>query len=94
MISSLSISEIKQKLVEMRQENLKLKEILKQNTLFMKQQFDVLLKWQEEMMKIHEQQKYKFENTKDLIKDLKKQNTDMKMRLQCLEHGRNRLDEV
>lgn len=92
MISSLSISEIKQKLVEMRQENLKLKEILKQNTLFMKQQFDVLLKWQEEMMKIHEHQKYKLANTEDLIKDLKKQNADM--RLQCLDCVGNRLDEV
>lgn len=80
--------------MKMRQENLKLKEIVKQNTLFMKKQFDVLSKWSEEMMKIHEHQKYKFANTEDRIKDLKKQNAGMKMRLECLKYVRNRLDEV
>lgn len=81
MIASLDSTEVHQKLTELLQENTKLKETLKQNNLAMKQQFNTLAIWQEEIMKVHQNHKKKFAQTRELINYLKKENVELKMRL-------------
>lgn len=81
MVSSLSIDEMQQRLTELLQENVKLKETLKQNNASMKQQFHILATWQEEVMKVHENHKQKFTETRELINQLKKENADLKTKL-------------
>ncbi|XP_046744366.1 optineurin isoform X2 [Diprion similis] len=80
LISSLSIEETQKKIKELLQENVKLKETLKQNNLAMKQQFNVLAAWQEEIMKVHQSHKQKFTETKALINQLRKENTELKLK--------------
>ncbi|XP_015524152.2 optineurin isoform X1 [Neodiprion lecontei] len=80
LISSLSIEETQKKIKELLQENVKLKETLKQNNLAMKQQFNVLAAWQEEIMKVHQSHKQKFSETKALINQLRKENAELKVK--------------
>ncbi|XP_046836242.1 WD repeat-containing protein 87-like isoform X1 [Vespa crabro] len=80
-ISSLNSSEIQQKLAELLQENVKLKETLKQNTVAMKQQFNTLVTWQEEVMNVHKNHKQKFKETRQLINVLKQENAELKLKL-------------
>lgn len=47
----------------------------------MKQQFNVLATWQEEIMRVHQNHKKKFAETRELINYLKKENTELKMKL-------------
>ncbi|GAB1859378.1 hypothetical protein CAJAP_00457 [Camponotus japonicus] len=86
MVSSLSTDEMQKKLSDMLQENVKLKETLKQNTLSMKEQFSTLAMWQEEVMKVHENHKKKFAETRELINHLKKENAELKTKLSHLQH--------
>lgn len=81
MIASWDTAEVQQKLNELLQENTKLKETLKQNNTAMKQQFNVLATWQEEIMRVHQNHKKKFAETRELINYLKKENTELKMKL-------------
>lgn len=80
-ISSLNSSEIQEKLTELLQENVKLKETLKQNTVAMKQQFNTLVTWQEEVMNVHKHHKQKFTETRQLINILKQENAELKLKL-------------
>lgn len=80
-ISCLSSSEIQDKLTKLFQENTKLKETLKQNTTVMKQQFNTLVTWQEEVMNIHNRHKQKFIETKRLIDVFKQENAELKLKL-------------
>lgn len=80
-ISSLNSSEIQQKLTELLQENVKLKETLKQNTIAMKKQFNTLAIWQEEVMNVHKNHKQKFTETRQLINLLKEENAELKVKL-------------
>lgn len=80
-ISCLSSSEIQDKLTKLFQENTKLKETLKQNTTVMKQQFNTLVTWQEEVMNIHNRHKQKFTETKRLIDVFKQENAELKLKL-------------
>ncbi|KAK2588939.1 hypothetical protein KPH14_001794 [Odynerus spinipes] len=80
-ISSLNSSEIQKKLTELLQENVKLKETLKQNTTAMKQQFNTLATWQEEVMNVHKHHKQKFAETRHLINLLKQENAELKLKL-------------
>lgn len=81
MIASWDTAEVHKKLNELLQENTKLKETLKQNNIAMKQQFNVLATWQEEIMRLHQNHKKKFGETRELINYLKKENTELKMKL-------------
>lgn len=81
MIASWDTAELHQKLSELLQENVKLKETLKQNNIAMKQQFNNIATWQEEIMKVHQNHKKKFSETRELINYLKKENTELKVRL-------------
>ncbi|XP_043262735.1 optineurin-like isoform X2 [Colletes gigas] len=81
MVTSWESTEVHAKLNELLQENCKLKETLKQNNVAMKQQFNTLASWQEEIMKVHQNHKKKFSETKGLINYLKKENTELKIKL-------------
>lgn len=94
MVSSLSTDEMQKKLSDMLQENVKLKETLKQNTLSMKEQFSTLAMWQEEVMKVHENHKKKFAETRELINHLKKENAELKTKLSHLQHTESMRFEV
>lgn len=80
-IASWDSAEVHRKLNELLQENTKLKETLKQNNIAMKQQFNSLATWHEEIMRVHQDHKKKFAETRELINYLKKENADLKMRL-------------
>lgn len=77
---------MQKKLSDMLQENVKLKETLRQNTLSMKEQFSTLAMWQEEVMKVHENHKKKFAETRELINHLKRENAELKTKLSHLQH--------
>ncbi|KAL0099043.1 hypothetical protein PUN28_020234 [Cardiocondyla obscurior] len=87
MVSSLSIAEMQSRLTEMLQENVKLKETLRQNNESMKQQFNTLAMWQDEVTKVHNNHKQKFAETKDLINHLKKENAELKTKLWLSQHS-------
>ncbi|XP_076167338.1 uncharacterized protein LOC143146698 isoform X2 [Ptiloglossa arizonensis] len=80
-IASWEFTEVQPKLNELLQENEKLKETLKQNNVAIKRQFNTLANWQEEIMKVHQNHKKKFTETTELINYLKKENTELKMKL-------------
>ncbi|KAF5275368.1 hypothetical protein FQA39_LY06825 [Lamprigera yunnana] len=69
--NELSPDEIQQKVDFLVEENLKLKEILHQNNLAMKKQFDTLVLWQEDVMAVHKSHKEKFAETKNYIEKIK-----------------------
>ncbi|KAG8239385.1 hypothetical protein J437_LFUL015659, partial [Ladona fulva] len=51
-LNDLSPEEIQNKIQAIVNENIELKDALRQNNLAMKQQFDTLVKWQEEVFKV------------------------------------------
>ncbi|XP_020290551.1 golgin subfamily A member 6-like protein 4 isoform X2 [Pseudomyrmex gracilis] len=85
MISSMNAEEMQQRLTEILQENVKLKETLKQNNVFLMENFTKLMSWQEEVTKVHDSHKQKFAETKELIKHLKKENAELKTKLAHLQ---------
>lgn len=86
MVLSLNTDEMQKKLSDMLQENVKLKETLRLNTLSMKEQFNTLAMWQEKVMKVHETHKKKFAETRELVNHLKKENVELKTKLSHLQH--------
>ncbi|GLV40567.1 hypothetical protein CBL_04368 [Carabus blaptoides fortunei] len=76
--SEMTHEEIHSKLESLYQENVQLKETLHQNNLAMKKQFNTLVMWQEDVMKVHQSHKEKFEETKKLISHLRAENTELK----------------
>ncbi|XP_018352173.1 PREDICTED: girdin-like [Trachymyrmex septentrionalis] len=83
-VSSMTITAMQHKLVEVLQENVKLKETLRQNNVSMKQQFNTLAMWQEEVTKVHLNHKQQFAETKELINHLKMENAELKYKFACL----------
>ncbi|KAK0168149.1 hypothetical protein PV327_001977 [Microctonus hyperodae] len=88
-ISTLSHEEIESKVAELLQENVKLKEILLQNNRSMKGQFNKLMSWQEELMKVHESHKHKFSETRNMIRLLQEENMELKTKLTSTESMMN-----
>ncbi|XP_071445231.1 optineurin-like [Hetaerina americana] len=89
-LHGLSPDEIQNKLHALVEENNELKGALKQNNLAMKKQFDTLVTWQEEVFKVHQNHKQKFEETKELIVKLKTENADLRkvlVDLQSAQHS-------
>jgi len=80
--TDLSPEEIQKRLHDVLQENLQLKETLQQNNLAMKQQFNTLARWQEEVFKVHQNHKAKFAETKELVLKLRAENTELKNTVQ------------
>ncbi|XP_021932009.1 optineurin isoform X2 [Zootermopsis nevadensis] len=76
--TDLSPEEIQRKLHELLQENLKLKDTLCQNNLAMKQQFNTLVMWQNELLRVHKNHKEKFTETKELVLKLRAENAELK----------------
>lgn len=81
MLSTLTHGEIEQKVTELMQENVKLKETLVQNNIKMKQQFNTLVTWQEELKNVHENHKQKFLENRNLIGLLKDENAELKIKI-------------
>ncbi|XP_015127924.1 spindle pole body component 110 [Diachasma alloeum] len=80
-VSTLSQEEIEKKVVELLQENQKLKDTLSQNNNTMKYHFNTLATYQEELKKVHENHKQKFAETRNMITLLKNENTELKTKL-------------
>lgn len=93
-ISSLSPPEIENKLSELLQENVRLKETLTQNNISMKQQFNTLATWQEEVTKVHQNHKLKFAETRDLINQLRRENIDLKTKLAVSDERDSKIKEL
>ncbi|XP_018059198.1 PREDICTED: hyaluronan-mediated motility receptor-like isoform X1 [Atta colombica] len=89
LVSSMTVTAMQHRLVEVLQENVKLKETLRQNNVSMKQQFNTLAMWQEEVTKVHLSHKQQFAETKELINHLKKENTELKYKFSRLQHFEN-----
>lgn len=81
MIAPMSVDEIHKKLMQLLQENVKLKETLKQNNLAMKNQVQTLTKWYDEVLKVHKDHQKKFDKTREYINELKKENKVVKAQL-------------
>ncbi|XP_075981479.1 NF-kappa-B essential modulator kenny isoform X2 [Anticarsia gemmatalis] len=64
---------------ELLDENVILKETLKQNNESMKEQFLLIASCQEDMMKTHELHKEKFDETKGLVEKLRQENKKLKL---------------
>lgn len=79
MLASLSPAEIEGKLTALLKENMRLKETLMQNNMAMKQQFNTLACWQEEVMRVQKSHKQKFAETRELINRLKDENAQLKL---------------
>nr|CAD7445992.1 unnamed protein product [Timema bartmani] len=78
MTTDLNPEEIQNKLHELLVENVELKDTLNQNNMAMRQQFHTLVKWQEEVLKVHQNHKEKFAETRDLIHKLRNENEELK----------------
>ena len=76
MMSPLEIEDNLKKVLE---ENIKLKETLKQNNNAIKQQFNTITMWQKEVMSVCDNHKQKFLETKELISRLKKENDELRV---------------
>lgn len=87
-LNDLSPDEIQNKIQALVQENIELKEALRQNNLAMKQQFNTLVMWQEEVFKVHQNHKQKFGETKELILKLRTENTELRKMLAEFESNR------
>jgi len=66
--------EFYEKVVTLINENTKLKDMIDQNNIAMRTQFDTLAKWQAEVVKVQEEQKKTFSDMKDYIKMLQNEN--------------------
>ncbi|KAF9422350.1 hypothetical protein HW555_001940 [Spodoptera exigua] len=73
-----STEELQKKFGELLDENVILKETLKQNNESMKEQFLLIASCQEDMMKTHVLHKEKFEETKGLVEKLRQENKKLK----------------
>ncbi|KAG5325245.1 MOS1T transposase, partial [Pseudoatta argentina] len=89
LVSSMTVTAMQDRLVEVLQENVKLKETLRQTNVSMKQQFNTLTMWQEEVTKVHLSHKQQFAETKELINHLKKENAELKYKFSRLQHFEN-----
>lgn len=88
-ISSLTAPEVEKKLIDVLQENLRLKETLEENNLSMKKHLNMLVTRQQELSKVHEAHRVKFAETKDLVNQLKIENSELKTKLERQDIERN-----
>ncbi|XP_029167983.1 optineurin-like [Nylanderia fulva] len=89
MVLTLNPEEMQEKLSDILQENVMLKETLRLNTSSMEEQFNKLVMWQKEVMNVHEVHKKKFAETRELVNHLKKENNELKTKLMHLQHTDN-----
>ncbi|XP_032670368.1 spindle assembly checkpoint component MAD1-like isoform X2 [Odontomachus brunneus] len=94
MVSSLATNEIHKKLADLLQENMKLKETLKQNNFAMKRQLNTMVLWQDMVTKLHENNMEKFKETTTLINDLKKENLELKTKLSTQQVEDNNFEPI
>ncbi|XP_044005313.1 hyaluronan mediated motility receptor-like isoform X2 [Aphidius gifuensis] len=81
LLSTMTHLEIENKVTELMQENLKLKETLLQNNVKMKQQFNTLVSWQDELKSLTENHKKKFTENRNIIELLKNENADLRIKI-------------
>lgn len=81
----LSYEEIQDKLKELLKENLELKELLQQNNINMKVQFQTLITWQEQINQVHKSHRIKFEESRLLVQKLRDENHSLSDRVAQLE---------
>ncbi|KAL1130097.1 hypothetical protein AAG570_013036 [Ranatra chinensis] len=72
-------NDVEMRLSAILNENVTLKETLHQNNMAMKQQFNTLCLWQEEVLKVHQTHKERFEETKQLIIKLMAENKELRL---------------
>ncbi|KAG1659668.1 Optineurin [Nymphon striatum] len=85
-VTEMTREETENKLLNVLKENIELKEILEQNNIAMKQQFQTLLAWQDQVKTIHDEHKRKFEATKELVIKLKGENQELTKKANVLEN--------
>ncbi|CAK1553086.1 unnamed protein product [Leptosia nina] len=73
-----STEELQKRFGELLDENVVLKETLKQNNDSMKEQFSLIASCQEDMLRTHKIHKEKFDETKGLVEKLRQQNKELK----------------
>lgn len=71
-----STEELQKQFGELLDENLILKETLKQNNDSIKEQFSLIASCQEDMMKTHKLHKEKFDETKELVERVSRKKID------------------
>ncbi|XP_053614716.1 NF-kappa-B essential modulator isoform X2 [Plodia interpunctella] len=74
-----SLEELQKRFGELLDENIILKETLKQNNDSLKEQFLLIASCQEDMMNTHKLHKEKFEETKGLVEKLRQENKQLKL---------------
>ncbi|XP_072942808.1 optineurin isoform X2 [Epargyreus clarus] len=74
-----STEELQKRFGELLDENVVLKETLKQNNESMKEQFLLIASCQEDMLRTHKLHKEKFDETKDLVERLRQENRKLKL---------------
>ncbi|XP_023939725.2 optineurin isoform X2 [Bicyclus anynana] len=74
-----STEELQKRFGELLDENVVLKETLKQNNDSMKEQFMLIASCQEDMLKTHRLHKEKFDETRELVERLRHENKQLKM---------------
>ncbi|XP_047535879.1 optineurin isoform X3 [Vanessa atalanta] len=82
-----STEELQKRFGELLDENVVLKETLKQNNDSMKEQFMLIASCQEDMLKTHKLHREKFDETRDLVERLRQENKQLK-------HDLSRLTEA
>ncbi|XP_063626477.1 optineurin isoform X1 [Cydia splendana] len=76
-----STEELQKRFGEILDENVLLKETLKQNNDSMKEQFCLIASCQEDMMKTHSLHKEKFDETRELVEKLRQENKKLKQEI-------------
>lgn len=76
-----STEELQKRFGEILDENVLLKETLKQNNESMKEQFCLIASCQEDMMKTHSLHKEKFDETRELVEKLRQENKKLKQEI-------------
>ncbi|XP_050352157.1 optineurin isoform X2 [Nymphalis io] len=79
-----STEELQKRFGELLDENVVLKETLKQNNDSMKEQFMLIASCQEDMLKTHKIHREKFDETRDLVERLRQENKQLKLDLSRL----------
>ncbi|XP_046970171.1 optineurin isoform X1 [Vanessa cardui] len=79
-----STEELQKRFGELLDENVVLKETLKQNNDSMKEQFMLIASCQEDMLKTHKLHREKFDETRDLVERLRQENKQLKLDLSRL----------
>ncbi|CAH0713100.1 unnamed protein product, partial [Brenthis ino] len=82
-----STEELQKRFGELLDENVVLKETLKQNNDSMKEQFMLIASCQEDMLKTHRLHKEKFDETRELVERLRQENKQLKLDLSRLVDG-------